>query len=56
MEAYTDSDLGACLDTGRSVSSAVVMLAKGVVSWHSMMQAVTASGPSEVEYVALAER
>ncbi|CAN0478467.1 unnamed protein product [Ascophyllum nodosum] len=29
MEAYTDSDFGACLDTRRSVSGAVLMLAKG---------------------------
>ena len=28
MEAYTDSDFGACLDTRRSVSGAVLMLAK----------------------------
>ena len=55
IEAYTDTDLGACLDTRRSVSGAVVMLAKGAVSWHSRMQAVTASGTSQAEYVALSE-
>ena len=33
----------------------VVMLAKGVVSWHKRMQVVTASGTSEAEYVALSE-
>ena len=43
MEAYTDSDFGACLDTRRSVSGAVLMLAKGAISWHSRMQEVTAS-------------
>ncbi|CAM9372029.1 unnamed protein product, partial [Ascophyllum nodosum] len=32
MEAYTDSDFGACLDTIRSVSDAVLMLAKGAIS------------------------
>ena len=46
MEAYTGSDFGACLDTRRSVSGAVVMLAKGAISWHSRMQEVTASGTS----------
>ena len=51
MEAYTNSDFGACLDTRRSVSGAV--LAKGAISWHSRMQEVTASGTSEAEYVAL---
>ncbi|CAM9832049.1 unnamed protein product, partial [Ascophyllum nodosum] len=55
MEAYTDSDFGACLDTRRSVSGAVLMLAKGAISWHSRMQEVTASGTSEAEYVALSE-
>ncbi|CAN0441784.1 unnamed protein product, partial [Ascophyllum nodosum] len=53
--AYTDSDFGACLDTRRSVSGAVLMLAKGAISWHSRMQEVTAAGTSEAEYVALSE-
>ena len=55
MEAYTDSVFGACLVTRRSVSGAAVMLSTGAVSWHSRMQAVTASGTSEAEYVALSE-
>ena len=55
MEAYTDSDFGACLDTRRSVPGAMLMLAKGAISWHSRMQEVTASGTSEAEYVALPE-
>ena len=55
MEAYTDSDFRACLDTRRSVSGAVLMLAKGAISWHSRMQEVTASGTSEAEHVALSE-
>ena len=55
MEAYTDSNFGACLDTRRSVSGAVFMLAKGAISWHSRMQEVTASGTSDTEYVALSE-
>ena len=55
MEAYTNSDFGACLDTRQSVSGAVLMLAKGAISWHSRMQEVTASGTSEAEYVALLE-
>ena len=55
MEAYTDSGFEAFLDTRRSVSGAVGMLAEGAVSWNSRMQAVTASGTSEAEYVALSE-
>ena len=50
-----DSDFGVCLDTIRSVSGAVLMLAKGAISWHSRMQEVTPSGTSEAEYVALSE-
>ena len=55
MEAYTDSNFGACLDLRRSVSGVVVMLAKGVVSWHSKIQAASASGTSEAGYIALLE-
>ena len=55
METYTDSDFGICLDTRRSGSGAVLMLAKGAISWHSRVQEVTASGTSEAEYVALSE-
>ena len=55
MEAYTDSDFGACPDTRRSFSGAVLMLAKWAIGWHSRMQEVTASGTSEAEYVALSE-
>ena len=52
MEAYTDSDFEACLDMRRSASGAVLMLAKGAISWHSRMQEVTTSGTSEAGYVA----
>ena len=51
MEAYTDSDFESYLDTRRSVSGAVVMLAKEAVNWHSRIQAVTVSGTSEAKYV-----
>ena len=37
MEAHTDSDFGACLDTRRSVLGELLMLAKGAISWHSRM-------------------
>ena len=55
MEAYTDSEFGACLKTRRSVSGAVLMLANRAINWHSRRQEVTASGTSEAEYVALSE-
>ena len=55
MEAYTGSDFGACLDTRRSVSGTVLMLAKGAISWQSRIHKVTTSVTSEAEYVALSE-
>ena len=55
MEVYMELDFGACLGTRRSVSGAVLMLAKGAIGWHSRMQEVTASATSEAEYVALSE-
>ena len=55
METYTDSDFGACLGTRRSVSGAVLMLAKGAIGWHLRIQEVTASGTSQAEYVDLSE-
>ena len=55
MEAYTDSDFGAFLDARCTVTGGVVMLAKGVVSWHSRMQEMATSGTSEAEYIALSE-
>lgn len=44
-----------CLDTRQSVSSIASMLVKGVISWYLRMHEVTASGTSEVGYVALSE-
>ena len=38
------------------MSGAVGMLARLAVSWHSRIQAVTASGTSEAQYVAKSER
>ena len=55
MKVYMDSGFGACLNTRRSMSGAVVMLAKGAVGWQSRMQQVMASGTSEAEYVVLSE-
>ena len=46
---------GACLDTRRSVSGVVVIQAKGEISRFSRTLAVTASGSSGAEYVALSE-
>ena len=47
--------LGACLGNRRSASSAVVILAKGAVSWLLRIEAVTASGILEAGYIALSE-
>ena len=44
-----------CLGNRRLASGAVVTLAKGAVSWPSMMQVVTPSGILEAGYIALQE-
>ena len=52
---WTQHELKAYTDTRRSVSNAVVMLAKGAVRLHLRMQAMVALGTSEVDYVDLSE-
>ena len=46
---------GAYLGKRRSVSGAIMIQAKGAVSWLSRMQAVTISGTSEAGSIALSE-
>ena len=55
LEAYADSNFRGYLDTRRSMSGAVMILAKEAVSWHSGVQIATASCSSEADYVALSE-
>ena len=52
---YSDSDYGGCLDSLKSTSGFVFMLANGVISWKSEKQSITASSMMEAEFVAYFE-
>ena len=49
---YSDSDYNKCLDTNRSTSGYVFMLAGGAISWKSAKQSLIASSTMEAEYIA----
>ena len=52
---YSDSDFGGCLDSRKSTSGYVFLMAGGAVSWKSAKQSVIASSTMEAEYVACFE-
>eukprot|EP00171_Calliarthron_tuberculosum_P009762 IDg9762t1 len=52
LVGYSDSDWGGCLETRKSTSGYVFMLAGGVVSWRSRKQTVVATSSCEAEYIA----
>ena len=49
---YSDSDYGGCLDSLKSTSGFVFMLANGVISWKSEKQSITTSSTLEAEFFA----
>jgi hypothetical protein len=52
---YSDSDYAGCIDTRKSTSGYVFMLASGVVSWRSAKQTLTATSTMEAEFVSCFE-
>jgi len=52
LRAFTDSDWAGDLDTRRSTSGYVVMMANGPISWLSKLQAIVAASSMEAEYIA----
>ena len=52
---YSDSDFTGCLDSRRSTSGYIFMLAGGVVSWKSVKQTLIASFTMEAEFIACYE-
>ncbi|KAL6348287.1 hypothetical protein AAG906_005584 [Vitis piasezkii] len=52
---YSNSDFGGCLDSRRSTSGYIFMLARGVVSWKSVKQTLIASSTMEAEFIACYE-
>ncbi|RVX04411.1 Retrovirus-related Pol polyprotein from transposon TNT 1-94 [Vitis vinifera] len=49
---YSDSDFPGCLDSRRSISSYIFMLAGGAVSWKSVKQTLIVFSTMEVEFIA----
>ncbi|WJZ91977.1 hypothetical protein VitviT2T_011010 [Vitis vinifera] len=48
---YSDSDFAGCLDSRRSTSCYILMLAGGAVSWKSVKQTLIASSTIEAEFI-----
>ena len=51
--AFVDADYGGCMDTRRSTSGYVFMMAGGAVTWSSKRQTTVALSTVEAEYVAM---
>ena len=52
---YSDSDFAGCLDSRRSTSGYIFMLAGGAISWKSVKQTLVATSTMEAELVACYE-
>jgi hypothetical protein len=52
---YTDSDFGGCVDSMKSTSGYIFMMAGGAVSWKSAKQSLVASSTMAAEFVACFE-
>ena len=52
---YSDSDFASCLDSRKSTSEFVFLLAGGAISWKSVKQSIIAASTMEAEFVACFE-
>jgi len=52
---YSDSDFVGCVDSRKSTSDYIFMLADGVVSWRSVKQTLIATSTMEAEFVSCFE-
>ncbi|RVX12008.1 Copia protein [Vitis vinifera] len=52
---YSDSDFAGCVDSCKSTSGYIFILAGGVISWKSVKQTLTATSTMEVEFISCFE-
>ncbi|XP_073038092.1 secreted RxLR effector protein 161-like [Primulina eburnea] len=52
---YSDSDYAGCIDSRKSTSGYIFMLAGGAVSWRSVKKTLTVTSTMEAEFVAYFE-
>ena len=52
---YSDSDFVGCIDSRKSTSGYIYLLAGGAISWNSAKQALIASSTMAAEYIACYE-
>ena len=52
---YTDSDFAGCIDSRKSTSGYVFLMAGGAISWKSVKQTLVTSSTMEAEFIACYE-
>ncbi|PKI52175.1 hypothetical protein CRG98_027445 [Punica granatum] len=52
---YLDADFAGCVDSRKSTSGYVFLLAGGVISWRSIKQSMVATSTMEAEFIACYE-